>query len=230
MAGLIDQYLELEDAAAEAGKRAIEIADKLASGTKIYELPGATGMSQVQVVAGLLFASLGSNARPALGLKRGTPRPGSYETALSPMAIGKLLKTTREERYALSAGLLQAVDHWTASHEAAQEIEQGPAAKIGACWHAIAHRREPDAFNAGYWVRKAGVWPATANQQMINLASRYNISPDMKFFKGEQWQPDAFFDAVARGKGSGLEENLLLRLQRIEIMALLDATWRLIVT
>ncbi len=42
---------------------------------------------------------------------------------------------------------------WTAAHEAAQADERDPAS----AWvHAYLHRKEGDAFNAGYWYRRAG--------------------------------------------------------------------------
>lgn len=43
--------------------------------------------------------------------------------------------------------------NWTAAHEAAQADEQDP----DSAWvHAYLHRKEGDAFNAGYWYRRAG--------------------------------------------------------------------------
>ncbi len=42
---------------------------------------------------------------------------------------------------------------WTAAHEAAQADEQD----AHSAWvHAYLHRKEGDAFNAGYWYRRAG--------------------------------------------------------------------------
>lgn len=52
---------------------------------------------------------------------------------------------------------LQALWHdahgnWNAAHEAAQADEQDP----DSAWvHAYLHRKEGDAFNAGYWYRRA---------------------------------------------------------------------------
>lgn len=41
---------------------------------------------------------------------------------------------------------------WNAAHEAAQADEQDP----DSAWvHAYLHRKEGDAFNAGYWYRRA---------------------------------------------------------------------------
>lgn len=42
---------------------------------------------------------------------------------------------------------------WQKAHEAAQADERDPAS----AWvHAYLHRKEGDAFNAGYWYRRAG--------------------------------------------------------------------------
>lgn len=51
------------------------------------------------------------------------------------------------------AGLLLRAGCWKASHEVAQEIESPE----GSYWHGIAHRIEPDSFNAGYWFRACAV-------------------------------------------------------------------------
>ncbi len=43
--------------------------------------------------------------------------------------------------------------NWTAAHEAAQADEQD----LDSAWvHAYLHRKEGDAFNAGYWYRRVG--------------------------------------------------------------------------
>jgi hypothetical protein len=53
--------------------------------------------------------------------------------------------------------LLQALWHdargdWAAAHALAQDVETPD----GAWVHAYLHRKEGDAFNAGYWYRRAG--------------------------------------------------------------------------
>lgn len=56
---------------------------------------------------------------------------------------------------ACRAGLLLHFDHWDAAHAIAQDLDTPD----GAYLHAILHRREPDAFNAGYWFRRVGRHP-----------------------------------------------------------------------
>src|SRR4051794_6992325 len=50
------------------------------------------------------------------------------------------------------AGLYLRVGFWDEAHEIAQNIEDAD----GSYWHAIVHRQEPDAGNAGYWFRQVG--------------------------------------------------------------------------
>ncbi|WP_430907829.1 hypothetical protein [Maribacter sp. 2-571] len=52
----------------------------------------------------------------------------------------------------LKALWFDAKDDWEASHNIAQDMHTG----LGSWIHAYLHRKEGDAFNAGYWYRKAG--------------------------------------------------------------------------
>jgi hypothetical protein len=59
----------------------------------------------------------------------------------------------------LRAGLYLYFDCWEDAHAVAQDINTAE----GSYWHAIVHRREPDAANAGYWFRQVaehGIFPA----------------------------------------------------------------------
>ncbi len=51
---------------------------------------------------------------------------------------------------AVLAGLWTAADGFTEAHGLAQDLDGAE----GAWWHAILHRREPDAANALYWYRR----------------------------------------------------------------------------
>ena len=53
------------------------------------------------------------------------------------------------------AGLYVYFDDWAEAHETAQDIDTVD----GSYWHAIVHRQEPDAGNAGYWFRQVGAHP-----------------------------------------------------------------------
>lgn len=71
--------------------------------------------------------------------------------ALGNSGAASLFPGARAPEAALS-GLLLLLGCWDESHEVSQNI----ASPDGSDWHAIAHRIEPDAANAGYWFRRVG--------------------------------------------------------------------------
>ena len=227
MIGLIEAYQAYDTVDHGLAARADAIISGLSGGNSLGEVVTQRKIEPAEVLAGYLWAVLGTGVAPRLELRRGSIISSRFATALGPDAIGKALNTTRDERFALSAGLLQSADAWEASHEAAQAIETGPQSQLGAWWHAIAHRREPDAFNANYWVRRAGTWPEVANR--IVLAMAIPVAKD-RFVTQGQWQPDAFFAAVARCEPGSNDEWILKQWQRIEILGLIEATWQSIVS
>lgn len=62
-----------------------------------------------------------------------------------------LFPAARHAQAAL-AGLLLRLGYWDESHQVAQDLHSPE----GSYWHAITHRMEPDASNAGYWFRQVG--------------------------------------------------------------------------
>ena len=93
-------------------------------------------------------------------LVQGRPRRPKLVAAVSEPVLARLFpKASRSARLALSAGLLQILDAWDASHDAAQEAEDLGERRFSAYWHGVAHRREPDAGNASYWFRRVGRHP-----------------------------------------------------------------------
>src|SRR5437868_4066766 len=59
---------------------------------------------------------------------------------------------------ACAAGLWLYFDFLDESHAISQELDTPE----GSYWHAIMHRREPDAWNSKYWWRKVGPHPVLA--------------------------------------------------------------------
>jgi hypothetical protein len=86
------------------------------------------------------------------------------------------------------AGLYLINGDWRAAHKVAQEIET----PVGAHWHALVHRHEPDVANSKYWLRQAGnspVYPALADA--AHAAGHEEVAP-----KG-RWDPNRFADRYA---------------------------------
>lgn len=87
------------------------------------------------------------------------------------------------------------------AHALVQDLETAE----GSYWHAIVHRMEPDAWNSGYWFRRAGhhgIFPALRDEAERIVAT----VPDCGFDPGTSWSPDRFtaFCEIARARpGSG---------------------------
>ena len=115
------------------------------------------------------------------------------------------------------AGLWLRAGGWEQAHSIAQDIHTPE----GSYWHAIVHRQEPDAWNAGYWFRQTGrhaIFPAL-NAEAARLAA---ASPGAGLRIGPSWNPEAFIrfclDAAERKDHDA--ESLALAIQ--------DAEWRLL--
>jgi hypothetical protein len=70
------------------------------------------------------------------------------------VSASELFPGARQPDAALS-GLFLLLNCWNASHHISQEIHS----KEGSYWHGIAHRMEPDSWNAAYWFRQVGTHP-----------------------------------------------------------------------
>ncbi len=109
----------------------------------------------------------------------------------------------------LRAGLYLYFGCWTDAHEVAQGVNT----REGSYWHAIVHRQEPDAGNAGYWFRLVGSHPIHA--ALAELANEPGISP---------WNPRKFIEYCERARrapGSALERRAQ-ELQQLEWQLLFD--------
>lgn len=117
---------------------------------------------------------------------------------------------------ACCAGLWLAFDFLDEAHAISQELNSVE----GSYWHALMHRREPDADNSAYWFRRVGAHPLfealPAEAQALGL--RLNAKP---------WSPFAFIDLCEKYRDSGKEEEMTLRrLQHREWELLFDWCYR----
>lgn len=112
------------------------------------------------------------------------------------------------------SGLWLYFDCFDESHALSQEISTPD----GSFWHAIAHRREPDPGNAGYWFRRVGSHPVFPDL----LAEASRISPHD--FPGSNWDPIKFIELCERARHSpGSElERVALEVQLVEWQLLFD--------
>lgn len=105
------------------------------------------------------------------------------------------------------------------AHKIAQEIETPE----GSFWHAIMHRREPDASNSAYWFRRVGKHPLfpALHERVAALLADYT---DVNFHLKAEWDPFAFIDfyEVARRKPGSREKALSDAIERIEWELLFD--------
>ena len=80
------------------------------------------------------------------------------------------------------AGIWTYLSCFDEAHKLAQDIHHAD----GSYWHAILHRREPDAGNAGYWFRRVGTHPIFPELRLDAEKLGYAV--------GATWDPFAFID------------------------------------
>lgn len=189
---------------------------------RAIESGAGVGGEPSSVIAALALAGLGPDVGPPL-IQAPPARPGLVRGA-SEAALAKLLpRAPRPKLLALSAGLLQILDDWHASHTAAQEADDLGESEFSPYWHAIAHRREPDPGNAAYWFRRIGKHPAF---DPLAKAVAPLVDADAGLVQDGSWDPSGFirFCGAAILKPGSPEEALARRIQRLEMLILLDLT------
>jgi hypothetical protein len=150
------------------------------SGAGLFEV-SAYG---AHVEAILAEAEAGERLMPLVMPQQGIPIPAALRNAEP-----KVLFPSARAPEAALAGLLLYFDRSAEAHAIAQDLETPE----GSFWHAILHRREPDAGNSAYWFRKTGQHPvfpdiARAAQQVIAR------NPEVTFTTGNRWNPFSFID------------------------------------
>jgi hypothetical protein len=185
------------------------------------------GIEPADLLAAIAADALDGDDSLGLPLVQGSPRRPKLLRALSePATVETAAKVDRASWLSLSAGLLQIHDFWDASHDAAQAAEDQGEVDFSAYWHGIAHRREPDAGNADYWFRRVGRHPIfaplwAAARPIVEEAGD-SVQVDRLGHAGA-WEPTAMIELCARALPGSPEEALGRRLQRLEMLMLLEA-------
>ena len=133
------------------------------------------------------------------------------DPAISKLAPSELFANAKFPEAAWS-GLLLLGGCWEESHNVSQDI----ASVEGSYWHGIAHRMEPDSFNAGYWFRRVGkhaIFPAL-HREAAEILEASTCGWRLK----DSWDPVLFIswcDEARRQPGSE-KETAALRMQKAE--------------
>ena len=206
----------------------------LESGETAEALTRSLGITPLDILAALAVSVLGGSLSlgPPLNQQR-PPRP-RLGGALSEKGVANLLPhASRKEVLSVSAALLQIHDFWDESHTAAQEADDLGEARFSAYWHGIAHRREPDPGNAAYWFRRVGrhpIFPTLAELARPILDDHGDSRLSSRLLGPGGWNSQAMIDLCTGARPDTREETLALRLQRLEMQVLMEATVAAIVT
>jgi hypothetical protein len=130
------------------------------------------------------------------------PRSADAELARTLRRPSRELFPQAAKPEAAHAGLWLYFGFFDESHAIAQDLHTVD----GSYWHAILHRMEPDAWNAGYWFRRVGQHPVFPGLHAAAAALGYPA--------GSRWDPLAFIDACENA--SPADEPLLQQVQLAE--------------
>jgi hypothetical protein len=143
-----------------------------------------------------------------------TPHPVSLGPGTPAAALGAKLKAAAKTLPpACAAGLYLRFDFLDESHAISQDDEGNPDRDF---WHAIMHRREPDAANSKYWWRRVGKHAVLEQLRERAPALGYAFT-----------KPEAFVDFCEKVRDTGTaEEELAKRVQQLEWQLLFDWCYR----
>ncbi len=218
MAGILDQVQETP---------VDDILQRLESGEDVEAVRRALDLEASAIVVALASGGLGVGLDDGPPLIQGKPTRPKLLPAASERSLAKLFPSASEpRRLALAAGLLQAFDAWDPSHEAAQEADDRGERLTSQFWHGIAHRREPDAWNAGYWFRRVGRhqdFPSIASAARPLLEEHADAGLTDRLV-GRGWDPESFIQLTTRESADSNAGILGRRIQRLEFSILLGTS------
>jgi hypothetical protein len=168
-----------------------------------------------RVHAILALDGAGTKLMPLAGVECTAEEARSVAKGLSP---AELFPNARAPECAM-AGLYTYLGCFDEAHQLAQDVNTPD----GAFWHAILHRREPDAGNSAYWFHRVGrhpIFPALheAVADLEKKTHKQHLTP------ASEWDPFAFIDFVemARRKAGSEQEQFAQQVQLIEWQLLFD--------
>jgi hypothetical protein len=205
-----------------------QVIEALEAGLGWLEVIKGLKLTSADLVAAIVYEFLGDDQSLGLPLVTDNPSRPKLRAALTEASLLEVApEAHKADRLCLAAGLLQVADFWDASHEAAQAADDLGEKQFSPYWHGITHRREPDPGNASYWFRRVGRHPlyetlCLATQGILD-AEQDRVMLD-RLCHGGVWDSPAFIDLCSRARSGTKQEALARRLQRIEMITLLEAT------
>jgi hypothetical protein len=147
-------------------------------------------------------ALLAGDRLPSLG--RGEPNL-PLRPVLQSLTVEQICEPAKVVRLDMAraclAGLWLHHDFLDESHAISQEIDTAE----GSFWHAIMHRREPDAWNSKYWFRKVG-----SHRVIDRLVDE---APSLGY---EYTNPNDFVDFCERVRGCDSADEIVAR--RVQLL------------
>jgi hypothetical protein len=164
------------------------------------------------------------------GLEFGAPA-SSDRAALAALAADRLSagRGPRDGEAAalVIAGLWFAFDFMDEAHRIAQDVDTAD----GSYWHALVHRREPDAANAAYWFRRVrdhAIWPELRADAREIVAAQASASRELQALVDRpRWDAVAFVELCDGAEPRGRDVEALRAIARREWALLIDHDFRL---
>ncbi|MEW4569641.1 hypothetical protein AB1L88_17385 [Tautonia sp. JC769] len=231
MPGILDRVEDRADGPflLGTGVAVAEAVDRLEAGENAESVRRALGLRAADLVAAIAAAGLGPGDDDGPPLVHARPRRPRLAEAVSEQNLVALFPDAdRPSLLALAGGLLQILDAWDASHNAAQEADDRGERTTSLFWHGIAHRREPDPGNASYWFRRVGRHPdfvALAEAARPILRDHGDDALTARLLR-DGWDPFAFVDSCAEARPESPSAVVLGRIQRQEMAILLSTSLR----